>query len=175
MFSYWAYVLIGKNDTGKTSFQKHLLWHLCERRPKRLQVNIVEHIVHPLAPKSLETLFVCNRSYQELRSRYKSVDNYFRNFFRDANICTLSTHTHGKSIDDADAMIRNLKSRRYNVAGVFWSNSFDDDARKIACLSWTELLWIENPKVRGEEEIKVQLERIALHFSQFLLARARIQ
>ena len=29
MLSYWAYILIGNNDTGKTSFQKYLVSDLC--------------------------------------------------------------------------------------------------------------------------------------------------
>ena len=41
MLSYWAYILIGDNDTGKTGFQKYLVSELCGRRYKRLRRNLV--------------------------------------------------------------------------------------------------------------------------------------
>ncbi len=51
MFSRWAYVLIGNNNTGKTSFQRHLLAALCDVHYKRLETNIVINISHPRAPR----------------------------------------------------------------------------------------------------------------------------
>jgi hypothetical protein len=41
MISNWAYILIGDNDTGKTTFQKHLLEILCGQSYDRLPRNIV--------------------------------------------------------------------------------------------------------------------------------------
>jgi hypothetical protein len=32
MFSYWAYILIGNNETGKTSFQRYLVSDLCNKQ-----------------------------------------------------------------------------------------------------------------------------------------------
>lgn len=174
MFSHWAYILIGNNNTGKTSFQKYLVWHLCGQRYSRLRRNVIQPISHPQAPKGLATIFTCNRSFQEKRSEYKSVEYYFRHFFKEADICILSSHTHG-SAEEVAEMIQALKRRCYNVAGVFWSNAFDDDARAIALLQWNEVLWVENPRLTDEEEIHSQLDQIAKYFSDLLIARARIQ
>jgi hypothetical protein len=72
-------------------------------------------------------------------------------------------------------MIRNLKRRCYNVAGVFWSNSFDPAAEEICLLPWNELLWIENPTSSSKKTVYFRLDEIALRFSDFLIARANIQ
>src|SRR6266478_589014 len=81
MFSHWAYILIGQNDTGKTTFQRHIAFHLCGVRYSRLPSNVVNTITHPRCPKGLKTLFTSNRSFQEKKSIYKSVENYFTHFF----------------------------------------------------------------------------------------------
>src|ERR1039458_4265016 len=103
MFSYWAYVLIGNDKTGKTSFQRNLVSHLCGKRYTRLP-----------------------------------------------------------------------KRRYYNVAGIFLSNAVDKEAREIALLPWSEVLWIENPELSGEGRIAAQLDGIAKDFSEFLIARASV-
>jgi hypothetical protein len=175
MFSRWAYILIGNNDTGKTGFQRELISHLCGQRYARLPRNIVSNITHPRAPKAFATIFTSNRSFQEKLSEYKSVDYYFRHFFRDAEICILSSHAHGDSAKQIAEMIRNLKRRCYNVAGVFWSNAFDDGAQEITLLPWTEVLWVENPTLTDPTQIAAQIDQIAKHFSEFLIARANVQ
>ncbi|MGB8541026.1 MAG: hypothetical protein WCD49_05235 [Candidatus Acidiferrales bacterium] len=175
MFSRWAYILIGQDRTGKTSFQKNLIFYLCNERKRRLDTDIVTDITHPRAPKNLLTIFTCNRSYQEKLKQYKSIDNYFKRFFKEADICVLSSHTSHKSAQHVAEMIRKLKRRCYNVAGVFWSNAYDQNAREIALLPWNEVLWIENPILTGDEQIAAQLDQIALHFAEFLIARAIIQ
>jgi hypothetical protein len=134
VFSHWAYILIGENNTGKTSFQKNLVSHLCDKRYERLPRNTVMDITHPRAPKAFATIFTCNRSFQEKRSEYKSIANYFKRFFRDADVCVLSSHTHGESAQEIAEVIQALKRRCYDVAGVFWSNSFDGKAREITLL-----------------------------------------
>jgi hypothetical protein len=175
VFSHWAYILIGENNTGKTSFQRNLVSHLCGKRYMRLPRNIVKEINHPRAPKALATIFTCNRSFQEKRSEYRSIEYYFKHFFQDADVCVLSSHTHGKSAEEIAEMIQMLKRRCYNVAGVFWSNSFDGKAREITLLPWSEILWIENPAVSGSTQIDEQLDKIARHFSELLIARANVQ
>jgi hypothetical protein len=175
VFSHWAYILVGENNTGKTSFQRYLVSHLCGKRYDRLPRNIVKHIQHPGALKAFATIFSCNRSFQEKRSEYRSIAYYFKHFFKDADVCVLSSHTHGKSAEEIAEMIQMLKRRCYNVAGVFWSNSFDDEAREITLLPWNEILWIENLTIRGSSEISAQLDTIAKHFSELLIARANVQ
>jgi len=175
VFSHWAYILLGENNTGKTSFQRNLVSHLCGKRYERLPRNIVMDIKHPRAPKAFATIFTCNRSFQEKRSEYKSIGNYFKRYFRDADVCVLSSHTHGESAEEIAEMIQTLKRRCYNVAGVFWSNCFNGKAREITLLPWTEILWIENPAVSGSTQISEQLDKIARHFSELLIARANVQ
>ena len=175
MFSHWAYILIGNNNTGKTSFQRNLVSHLTGQYYARLPRNIVKDIKHPRVPRGLKTIFTCNRSFQEKRSEYKSVDYYFKHFFKDADACILSSHTGNDATREIAEMIQMLRRRCYNVAGVFWSNAFTDAAQEIALLPWNELLWIENPLVSGADQITSQLDRIAKHFSELLIARANVQ
>lgn len=172
MFSHWAYVLLGNNNTGKTSFQRYLVEALCAERYQRLPRNVVKTITHPQAPKKLRTLFTANRSHQEKLGEYKSVPNYFRNFFKDADICILSSHTHGPSLQHVEAMLQELKARYYNVAGVFWSNDAGPDTEAISLLPWQERLWIENPPLSNEARITEQLRTIAAEFAEMLVRRA---
>jgi hypothetical protein len=174
MFSYWAYILIGRNDTGKTHFQRYLISHLCELRYDRLPRNVVNDIKHERAPKGLQTLFTMNRSYQEKKSMYKSIKNFFthKDLFKEADVCILSSHP---AADDISQMIQHLRRRCYNVAGVFWSNSYGSETEAIAELPWDEVLWVENPILRDDNAIRTQLDRLASHFSQFLITRAHSQ
>lgn len=92
MYSRWAYILVGNNDTGKTSFQRNVVSELCGIKYDRLPRNIVKDINHPRAPRKLRTIFTSNRSYQEKIGEYKTVENYFSVFFREADICFLASH-----------------------------------------------------------------------------------
>jgi hypothetical protein len=92
--------------------------------------------------------------------------------FQEADVCVLSSQLDRRDVSE---MIDGLRSRCYNVAGVFWSNSYDNRARDITALPWNELLRIENPLIRGDHAIAEQLDRIAKHFSELLLDRARAQ
>lgn len=122
MLSYWAYILIGDNDTGKTSFQKYLVSDLCNRQYERLRSNRLTRITHPRMPRGVAKLWTMNRSYQEKIAEYGDVANFFRSHFEEADICILSSHAHGPSIDHLREMIRELRLRAYNVAAVFFSN-----------------------------------------------------
>jgi len=175
MFSRWAYVLIGNDKTGKTSFQRNLIDELCNEKKDRLTPNTLYRISHPRAPKCLQTVFTCNRSYQEKIDKYISVENYFKEFFREADICFLSSHTEGPAHEDIEEIINQLKMRCYNVAGIFWSNSFNKEAMRISLLPWQERLWISNPRFDSKEEISAQLIRIAHNFSELLIQRAHTQ
>ncbi|MBI3285813.1 MAG: hypothetical protein HYZ65_13340 [Burkholderiales bacterium] len=175
MFSSWAFILVGDNNTGKTSFQRFLVEALCGERYDRLPRNVVKSVNHPRAPKKLTTLFTANRSYQEKMAEYKSVENYFDSFFKDADICILSSHSHDTSIQHIQQMMTELAARAYNVAVVFWSNDFGADAKKISALPWQERLWIENPYLDNTEEISEQIKTQAYEFAEILVARAYVQ
>lgn len=175
MFSRWAYILIGNNDTGKTSFQRNLIAEFGGERYERLPRNVVTRITHPRAPRKLATLFTANRSYQEKLDEYESVENYFEKFFTAADICILSSHTSGDSRKQVEEMIHQLSRRCYNVAAIFWSNDFHESAEEISLLPWQERLWIHNPLLEDEDEIREQLVRIASEFSEMLLERSHTQ
>jgi hypothetical protein len=95
--SYWIYVLIGDNDTGKTSFQKHLLEHLCGKIYEKLVTNQVYDVIHPRAPKSFKTIFIANRSYQEKAAQYGSPKQYYEKYVKTADVTILASHVHPPS------------------------------------------------------------------------------
>jgi hypothetical protein len=171
MFSRWAYILVGRNGTGKTMFQRNLLYYLCNERYRRLPRNVVNEIRHLRAPKDLKNIFTANRSYQEQHFPHKSVGRYFQQFFREADVCILASHP---SVQDVSEMIQELRLRCYNIAGVFWSNAYGGPARRVSLLPWNETLWMSNPHRQSNEEVEEQLDRLACHFSQLIVARAQI-
>ena len=175
MFSHWTYVLVGSNDTGKTTFQRYLVRHLCGVRYDRLPLNIVSQITHHRAPRQMRTLFTSNRSYQEKKDKYGSVENYFKKFFRDADVCFLSSHAGGSARQQIAEMISQLRRRCYNVGGVFWSNSDSGDSQRAAGLPWNEVFWINNPILQNKGAIDRQLDLIALQFADMILSRAHFQ
>jgi hypothetical protein len=175
MFSSWAYILVGDDKTGKTSFQRYLIEALCGEKYDRLPRNIVKIINHPRTPKRLQTIFTMNRSYQEKLSEYKSVGNYFDFSFKDADICILSSHSHTDSVLHIEEMIAQLKAKAYNVAAIFWSNDFEAEAKKIAELHWQERFWIENLLLEDELAISEHIKKQANEFAELLISRSQFQ
>lgn len=176
MFSNWAYILVGDNNTGKTSFQRYVVEALCDQHYSRLPRNVVKPITHPRAPKKLEEIFTANRSYQEKIDEYRTVDNYLDKFFRDADICLLSSHANGDSLTDIRAMFSGLTQRGYNVGAVFWSNAFDSAAEIISReIPWQERFWIENPVQKSHDKAQAQIRSQAFEFSEILIARAYVR
>lgn len=172
MFSNWAYILVGDNNTGKTSFQRVLIEALCGRAYGRLPRNVRNDITHPRAPKKLGTLFTVNRSYQETATEYKSLANYFDKFFEDADICILSSHSRGSAIDEIREMHEYLTSNAYNVAGVFWSNDFGVQSQRISKeILWQERLWIQNPHLKNADKVPDQIRKLAYEFAEILVER----
>jgi hypothetical protein len=176
MFSYWAYILIGNNDSGKTTFQKRLAHLLCgkERDLPRLDSNVLWPIVHPRMPKGFVSMFLIGRSYQERLSDWGDVPSFFQTQFKEASICILSSHTDGACQGHIGEMLEHLRSRRYNVAGVFFSNAFNAAAKKIALLDWDERLWVDNPNVESNR-FDEQISRRASEFVEMLVARSTHQ
>src|ERR1035441_879580 len=94
----WIFVLIGNNNSGKTTFQKHLVWLLADvDRYDKLHCNLTFPIKHPHLIRKIETISIGNRSIQEKLDAYISVDEYFQKHFEPADICFVSTH-----LDKAD-------------------------------------------------------------------------
>jgi len=180
MFSYCAYVLIGNDKIGKTSFQKYLIEYLCEIQYKKLPRNLRSDISHGKMIREIKTLFTMNRSYQEQLDKVKTVSSFFSDHFYSGDICILSSHADGNSESDLIDFVKELKSRAYNVAAVFFSNDFGNDAQKISLLDWDERLWIENPPIEissEEDESKIQahLKLKAIEFADMLIVRTSYQ
>jgi len=167
------FILIGDDKTGKTNLQKYLIKELCNQSYDKLPVNVSFNITHPEIKKKFRNISFGNRSYQEKRSDYGSVDNYFEQHFKAADICIVSSHLVESDIEQ---MILNGKKRYYNVIGVFFSNSIKSSSAlnsQISLLNWNERLYIENPTIENHEEdlIKAQLKTIATNFVHSLINR----
>ena len=176
MHSYWAYILVGDNDTGKTTFQKYLVSHLCGQQPyQRLPSNLHKDIKHARVPRGISTLSTMGRSFQENIEKYRDIENFFANHFETADICVLSSHARGRAIDHVREMIRQLKLRAYNVAGVFFSNRYNNPTAEISLLHWDERLWLENQPADSDDLIERRIARLAHEFAQMLIARAALQ
>ena len=173
MIKRTAYILIGDDRTGKTTFQKHLILYLCGiDKFSKLNTNLVHLINHPESPRKLQNLFTINRSVQEKMGEYKSIKNYFENYFKDADICILSSHAHDNSINDLREMIEILNSRYYNVEAVFFSNHLNDNTSEIAKLPWNSKNIVQNPW--NEESWESQIELGAKSFGDLIIRYSKL-
>lgn len=175
MLSKWIYIPIGNNNTGKTTFQKRLIYHLCGITYVRLDRNTIHDINHPNSPKKMKKLSTINRSYQESKKEYDSIKNYFDNFFKDVDVCILSSHVTD-CLDDVMKMIQYGHRRKYNIGGIFFSNQEDTiENQKIAKLKWDERFYLENPVSDNQEVWERQIDNLAKEFSDMIVARAYLQ
>lgn len=171
MISRKAYILIGDDLTGKTSFQKRLILHLCGVDTSwRLNCNLIHQITHRNAPRKMQTLFTMSRSYQEKLADYKDMENYFSNFFREANLCIMSSHSHGSSINDIRAMKGYLEGRYYDVSSVYFSNHLNAATSAISSLNWYQRIVFDNPP--SPENWEAQIDNAALVFADHLIKMA---
>jgi hypothetical protein len=182
------FVLLGNNDTGKTTLQKLLISKICTGWVyDTLRCNKFFDIVHPEIKRKYKTIFFSNRSPQEkeeLYEDYKDIDTYFQKCFKDSDIAFISSHIDSNSKEDILSIMKNARQRFYNVIGVFFSNSIENDKldnEEIAQYAWDEKLIIENPLIKEEEDaekwkenIKNQIEKIAENFVVFIANRTSI-
>lgn len=172
MIAKTAYILIGDNNTGKTTFQKWLIWHLChDDKFNKLNTNLVHQIKHRDAPRKLKTLFTMNRSMQEKMDVYETVANYFFTHFKDADVCILSSHSHRPCIDDIRSMIENLNERYYNTSVVFFSNHLNINSEEISQLNWQDRIFIENPIAKNWDD---QINNGAKYLAETIIKKATI-
>ena len=175
------FILIGEDCTGKTTFQKKLIKKLtAETRDARLDCNLQFNITNPDLNNKYETIFFINRSFQEKKAQkceyYDSVASYFEHLFTEPDICILSSHLNP---DDIREMIREGKSRFYNITGVFFTNStkkFPAGNAAISLLDWDERISVENPEIESTAEnflskIDRQLDACANSFIAYLIAK----
>lgn len=183
MFSYWIYLLIGQNKTGKTTFQRHLVNYLrVGARPLQNVKGFWE--INLRAPQRTFSIYVANRSYQEIgKSTYASVQRYLENeaFIRGQcpSATILSTHSDGASVTDIQDIIMFAKDNCFNIAGVFFSNDTGSGLNSIRRLDWDEKLWVDNPVIKNKQSQRVlvdeQLRERAVQFGDLLINRSKIQ
>jgi len=175
LLSRWLFVLIGNNESGKTSFQRHLIAYLCDSFYARLPRDTVFQVQHPRAPRNFATLFCANRSYQEKRNENGTVENYINSIVNDADVTIVATHAGFNDMQDVKDLLRFGRRRGYNVAAVFFENALSDITADISELDWQERLLIRNPMVRAgdqqQEKIQEQLQQAAVQFGDILIAR----
>lgn len=116
-----------------------------------------------------------SRSFQETRDEYKTVEKYFHDYFKEEDICILSSHAHEGSIAEIREMIKEGRKRKYNVGGVFWSNSNSDETSEISFLDWDERFYLDNPVAENEGKWEEQVDGLAWEFAEILIRRAMIQ
>ena len=173
MLSNWIYILVADNNSGKTTFQKRLIYHLRGEEKSKLHSNHNRGVMWPKLSTVLPHIFFMGKSLQE-NSRFKNPANYFSKYFdTDAPVCVLSTHATGCKTD-VEGMIYEAHKLVYNVCGVFFHNNFDQEQyRELSALNWDKRLWIDNPITSGDSW-KKQIDSEALKFVEFLMARARV-
>jgi hypothetical protein len=175
------FILLGDDKTGKTGFQKKVITDMCGvRSPKRLAVNTIHKINNQHVSRKFETLFTANRSFQELRRKYGSLDEYFDEHFRDADIVILSSHIteRGATLTaEVQDMIHHGHGRLYNVCGVFFENSVDIDEvsnSELGRLNWDERWYAANPHSDDEAAIERQIQAAAREFVYMIAQRSHL-
>lgn len=168
------FILIGDDKTGKTTLQKLLIEKLCSRVYDRLPTNLRFDITHPEIKRKYQSISFANRSYQEKRTEYGTVDEYFQNHFQQGDISVVSSHLIPV---DIQRMIENGRGMFYNVCGVFLTNSIlinPTDNAEISRLDWDERLVIDNPTTDDFSQVERQLNSIADNIVSLLINRTNI-
>lgn len=168
------FILIGDDKTGKTTLQKLLIERICGIVYDTLPTNKHLQITHPEIKRKFKDISFANRSYQEKKDTYGSIEDYFKNHFSPADICFISSHL---VLKDVEEMINESWLRYYNVFGVFWSNSIENNGvlnSQISNLHWDERLVIDNPVTGDNNLINKQLNSIADNFVTLLTNRTSI-
>jgi hypothetical protein len=171
MITRWLFILVGNNNTGKTTLQKELIKHLCGLNYTKLPTNRPFDVINLDAPRRLATLFTANRSFQEKKEEYKTVKDYFANYFQDASVAIISSHSHSARIE-IDEMIQEGKRRFYNIAAVFFSNSIDDEVRDISsALNWDERIYLDNPHAEDADGVERNIAAAAVYLADVIIGK----
>jgi predicted ATPase len=182
------FILVGNNDTGKTTLQKKLIKRLCNLTYERLPRNAAFDMNHPEIKRKYNKISFANRSYQEQKFKneveiYKNVKEYFDrginegNGFNEQKISFISSHLNESEIEE---MIVQGKRLFFNVYGVFLTNSIQENDwskqvnKNISALNWDERLVIENPILEDHSTLDAQLDKIADSMVAYLVNQTRV-
>lgn len=165
----WVFILLGDNDTGKTTFQKYVIEILCGYVYKKLPSN-KKYEIYFRGFRNLEDIFIMGRSFQE-KYNDKYINDFFLNDFIVCDICILSSHVNDEGSNCKDiikTMIDKCHEKYYNVSGVFFSNAqYDDDS--ISLLEWDLRINFQNKRKRKLTDINFQIKGMAQEFVTMLL------
>jgi hypothetical protein len=170
----WAYILLGENNTGKTTLQKEMIYQFYNGKYATLPSNQVYGIEVRTGANNTWSLFCMGRSYQEKIAEYGTVENFFNTYFKTADACILSSHlAKPEYIEDINGMITELKKRFYNVCGVFFENSisYQQENEDIACLEWDEKYYIDNPSVADKKLWKDPIHKGAVELAAHIMSK----
>lgn len=165
----WAFILLGDNNTGKTTLQKNIIEILFGYTYKKLPSNQRYPIKHS-AFRNLESIFIMGRSFQE-KYRDNKIDSYFENDFIKCDICILSSHVNDETsncLNIVSQMIDKCHERKFNVAAVYFTNATYRD-KAIFNLPWNLRINMNNRRKLKEEEIIDQIKGMAEEFTGMLL------
>lgn len=155
------FVLIGNNNSGKTKIQKKLIELICGEFYEKLPSNKIYDILIPNLKQKYNKIFFGNRSYQEINTEGKKVEDFFPDELKEADLVFVSSHL--KKID-IDEIIFFAKSNFYNVIGLFLYNSIDknlDLNKEISLLNWDKRIILENYIKADESDIMKNIDNIS--------------
>jgi hypothetical protein len=157
----WAYILIGDNNTGKTSMQKEMIYLLNSDWYERLDCNLSFPVLPRIGNRNVQEVFFASRSYQE--KGYGSIPIYFKEHFNEKDAVILSSHL---VITDIEDMVKELRGRFYNVCGVFFENSIavnpDVNQQISESIPWDEKLYIQNPLNCDDQNKRIRAGSVEL-------------
>jgi hypothetical protein len=168
MLSRWVYLLIGDNNTGKTTFQRKLVEHLCSHSRKKLESNRSYEISPNFKTDGLKSIHILGRSFQE-REATRDIDRYFCTLFPHEDLSILSSHS---IYNDIIRVIENCHNNFYNVCAIFFSNSAKQYTGGITHIRFQDMLFLKNDPLDKKELIEEQLSTLAKEFSSLLIARS---
>lgn len=172
----WAFVLIGNDRTGKTTFQKHVVNIFTDQqRHQRLDCDLIFKISHPEISIKINSLMIGNRSIQErIPKAFLSIQEYFEKHFKDADICIISSHL---SMANLKEIIDSCHKKFYNIGAVFFSNSIGNSNtselnRDASLLQWDRRFLVTNPLQEDQKVIDEQIRLAAESFSEMIIKRS---
>lgn len=158
IMSKHIFMIIGSNNSGKTTVQKHILHILSGEWHNKLRSNQC-HLVR--LTKKHEKIFVGNQCWQEIRPRLK-LDCWFK-LLKDN---TVNLAFIPSRYNDIDRMAQWFRSQEYpcHICGIFLENNPTKND-PIMTAPWLDEYWIlENPKAhpRSQEIAKTIVQRLIL-------------
>lgn len=165
----WVFVLLGNNNTGKTTFQKKILYKLFGWKYDKLPSKKV-HVL-PAGYNMHETIFIMGRSLQEWLGKV-TVPGMFKNDIEEADIVVLSSHVDDSygCMEDIRQMIEYGHLYGYNVCAIMFENSDRSTARYQSAMAmpWDKRIYFVNPRTSSESRMEAQLEQLATEFIEYI-------